>query len=153
RKNVPRIGPATAALSLSHLIGGEKAVVHTRRPDSWRLSSETDAALLDAFRNRSATIWAVPLPRCFWGRRCPMLRVVIRRGLTINDGSCAQMFPVTYGAFTIYRSRRDFATEAMLYAHGGFHSEKKTKTRVPPNLSVYFYVPHGISSTDGALRP
>ena len=63
------------------------------------------------------------------------------------------MFPVTYGAFTIYRSRRDFATEAMLYAHGGFHSKKKTKTRVPSNLSVYFYVPHGISSTDGALRP
>jgi hypothetical protein len=41
----------------------------------------------------------------------------------------------------------------MLYAHGCFHSRKKPKTTVPMNLSVYFYVPHGIASADGAIRP
>jgi hypothetical protein len=63
------------------------------------------------------------------------------------------MFPVTYGAFTVYRSGARPAPEAMVYAHGGFHRRKGAKTTVPQNLSVYFYVPHGITSTDGALHP
>ena len=43
---------ATDGLSLPRLIVGKETVIHTRRPESWRDLSQTDAALLDFLRNR-----------------------------------------------------------------------------------------------------
>jgi hypothetical protein len=43
---------ATDGLSLPRLIVGKETVIHTRRPESWRALSDTDAALLDFLRNR-----------------------------------------------------------------------------------------------------
>jgi len=51
-QNAARIELATNGLSLPRLIVGKETVIHTRRPDSWRGLSETDAALLDFLRNR-----------------------------------------------------------------------------------------------------
>jgi hypothetical protein len=53
-QNPARIELATTGLSLPRQIVGEEAVVHTRRPASWRDLSEADAALLDFLRNRGA---------------------------------------------------------------------------------------------------
>jgi Family of unknown function (DUF6088) len=53
-QNPARIELATNGPSLPRLIVGKEAVVHTRRPDTWRTLSETDAALLDVLRNRAA---------------------------------------------------------------------------------------------------
>jgi hypothetical protein len=47
-----RVEVATDGLSLPRLIVGKETVIHTRRPESWRTLSETDAALLDFLRNR-----------------------------------------------------------------------------------------------------
>jgi hypothetical protein len=47
-----RVEVATDGLSLPRLIVGKETVIHTRRPESWRGLSETDAALLDFLRNR-----------------------------------------------------------------------------------------------------
>jgi len=47
-----RVEVATNGLSLPRLIVGKETVIHTRRPESWRALSETDAALLDFLRNR-----------------------------------------------------------------------------------------------------
>jgi Family of unknown function (DUF6088) len=54
-QNPARIELATNGLSLPRLIVGKEAVIHTRRPESWRGLSETDAALLDFLRNRGAS--------------------------------------------------------------------------------------------------
>ncbi len=51
-QNVSKIELATDGLSLPRLIVGNETVIHTRRPESWRALSETDAALLDFLRNR-----------------------------------------------------------------------------------------------------
>jgi hypothetical protein len=51
-QNPARVELATDGLSLPRQIVGKEAVVHTRRPESWRTLSETDAALLDFLRNR-----------------------------------------------------------------------------------------------------
>jgi hypothetical protein len=53
-QNAARVEVATDGLSLPRLIVGEETIVHTRRPESWRALSETDAALLDFLRNRGA---------------------------------------------------------------------------------------------------
>jgi hypothetical protein len=50
-----RIELATDALSLPRQIVGKDAVIHTRRPPTWRSLRETDAALLDFLRNRGKT--------------------------------------------------------------------------------------------------
>ena len=47
-----RLEVATDGLSLPRLIVGKDTVIHTRRPESWRELSETDAALFDFLRNR-----------------------------------------------------------------------------------------------------
>jgi hypothetical protein len=49
-----RVELATDGLSLPRQIVGQEAIVHTRRPESWRKLSETDAALLEFLRNRGA---------------------------------------------------------------------------------------------------
>lgn len=49
-----RVEVATDGLSLPRQIVGKEAIVHTRRPESWRTLSETDAAILDFLRNRAA---------------------------------------------------------------------------------------------------
>ena len=54
-QNPARVELATDGLSLPRLIVGKETVVHTRRPESWRTLSETDAALLDFLRNRGAS--------------------------------------------------------------------------------------------------
>jgi hypothetical protein len=54
-QNPARIELATNGLSLPRLIVGKEAIIHTRRPESWRGLSETDAALLDFLRNRGAS--------------------------------------------------------------------------------------------------
>jgi hypothetical protein len=54
-QNPGRVEVATDGLSLPRLIVGKETVVHTRRPESWRALSETDAALLDFLRNRGAS--------------------------------------------------------------------------------------------------
>src|SRR5947209_8704090 len=54
-QNPARIELATNGLSLPRLIVGKEAVIHTRRPESWRGLSETDAALLDFLRKRGAS--------------------------------------------------------------------------------------------------
>jgi hypothetical protein len=51
-QNPARPEVATNGLSLPRLIVGKETVIHTRRPESWRALSETDAALLDFLRNR-----------------------------------------------------------------------------------------------------
>lgn len=51
-QNPARVEVATNGLSLPRLIVGKETVIHTRRPESWRALSETDAALLDFLRNR-----------------------------------------------------------------------------------------------------
>jgi hypothetical protein len=51
-QNPARAEVATNGLSLPRLIVGKETVIHTRRPESWRTLSETDAALLDFLRNR-----------------------------------------------------------------------------------------------------
>jgi hypothetical protein len=53
-QNPARVELATDGLSLPRLIVGKEAVIHTRRPASWRSLSPTDAALLDFLRNRGA---------------------------------------------------------------------------------------------------
>lgn len=53
-QNPGHIELATNGSSLPRLIVGKETIVHTRRPDSWRTLSETDAALLDFLRNRGA---------------------------------------------------------------------------------------------------
>jgi Family of unknown function (DUF6088) len=50
-----RIELATDGLSLPRLSLGEDALIHIRRPASWRVLSETDAALLDFLRNRGTS--------------------------------------------------------------------------------------------------
>ena len=54
-QNPARIELATDGASLPRLIIGKDAILHTRRPESWRGLSATDAALLDFLRNRGAT--------------------------------------------------------------------------------------------------
>src|SRR6516162_8877539 len=54
-QNPARVEVATNGLSLPRLIVGKETVIHTRRPESWRALSETDAALLDFLRNRGAS--------------------------------------------------------------------------------------------------
>jgi hypothetical protein len=54
-QNPARAEVATDGLSLPRLIVGKETVVHTRRPETWRELSETDAALLDFLRNRGAS--------------------------------------------------------------------------------------------------
>jgi hypothetical protein len=51
-QNAARVEVATDGLSLPRLLVGKETVIHTRRPESWRGLSETDAALLDFLRNR-----------------------------------------------------------------------------------------------------
>ncbi len=51
-QNAAKVELATEGLSLPRLIVGEETVIHTRRPESWRALSETDAALLDFLRKR-----------------------------------------------------------------------------------------------------
>ena len=51
-QNAAHVELATNGTSLPRLIIGRDTVVHTRRPESWRALSETDAALLDFLRNR-----------------------------------------------------------------------------------------------------
>lgn len=43
---------ATNGSSLPRLIIGKDTIIHTRRPESWRSLTETEAALLDFLRNR-----------------------------------------------------------------------------------------------------
>jgi hypothetical protein len=54
-QNPARVEVATNGLSLPRLIVGKETVIHTRRPESWRALSQTDAALLDFLRNRGAS--------------------------------------------------------------------------------------------------
>ena len=55
REGIDVDGHGADGLSLPRLIVGKETVVHTRRPESWRALSETDAALLDFLRNRGAS--------------------------------------------------------------------------------------------------
>jgi hypothetical protein len=54
-QNPTKVEVSTNGLSLPRQIIGKEAVVHTRRPDSWRALSETDVALLDLLRNRGSS--------------------------------------------------------------------------------------------------
>lgn len=54
-QNPAQVELATNGLSLPRLIVGNDTVIHTRRPESWRQLSQTDAALLDFLRNRGET--------------------------------------------------------------------------------------------------
>ena len=54
-QNPARVEVATNGSSLPRLIVGKGAVIHTRRPESWRDLSEKDAAILDFLRNRGET--------------------------------------------------------------------------------------------------
>ena len=51
-QNPGRVEVATDGSSLPRLIVGKETVIHTRRPESWRELSQTDAALLDFLRKR-----------------------------------------------------------------------------------------------------
>lgn len=51
-QNPGRLEVATDGSSLPRLIVGKETVIHTRRPESWRDLSQTDAALLDFLRKR-----------------------------------------------------------------------------------------------------
>jgi Family of unknown function (DUF6088) len=54
-QNSARIELATDGARLPRLIVGKDAIVHTRRPQSWRALSQTDGAILDFLRNRGAS--------------------------------------------------------------------------------------------------
>ena len=51
-QNAAKIEVATNGLSLPRLLIGKEAIVHTRRPDSWKEFSCKDAAILDFLRQR-----------------------------------------------------------------------------------------------------
>jgi len=51
-QNPAKLELATDGLSLPRLIVGKETIIHTRRPESWRTLTETDAALLDFLRQR-----------------------------------------------------------------------------------------------------
>jgi hypothetical protein len=51
-QNAARIELATNGMSLPRLIVGKEAIIHTRRPESWRDLTSEDAAILDFLRNR-----------------------------------------------------------------------------------------------------
>lgn len=51
-QNTGRVELATNGTSLPRLIVGNDAIIHTRRPESWRELSTEDAAILDFMRNR-----------------------------------------------------------------------------------------------------
>jgi hypothetical protein len=53
-QNPARIELATDRASLLRMIVGKDAIIHTRRPESWRELSQTDGAILDFLRNRGA---------------------------------------------------------------------------------------------------
>lgn len=53
-QNPGRIEVATDGLSLPRLIIGKDTLIHTRRPESWRLLSQEDAAFLDFLRKSGA---------------------------------------------------------------------------------------------------
>lgn len=59
-QNAARVEVATEGFSLPRLIVGKETVIHTRRPESWRGLSETDAALLDFLRNRGKSSELTP---------------------------------------------------------------------------------------------
>ena len=62
--------------------------------------------------------------------------------------------PYYHGNITFYRADYQPGNEVMLYAHGAFATGwKKRHVLVPKNMSVYFYVPHGVPSSDGAISP
>ena len=46
---------ATSSLSLPRKLIGSDTTIYTRRPEAWRILSETDAALLDFLRRRGDT--------------------------------------------------------------------------------------------------
>jgi hypothetical protein len=54
-QNPARLELATDSSSLPRLMVGKDTIIHTRRPESWRDLSETDAALLDFLRHRGET--------------------------------------------------------------------------------------------------
>jgi hypothetical protein len=54
-QNPARLEIATNCLSLPRQIVGKDTIIHTRRPESWRSLSATDAALLDFLRHRGET--------------------------------------------------------------------------------------------------
>lgn len=54
-QTAPRGELATSASSLPRKLIGERAVVHTRRPEAWSRLSETDAAILDFLRRAGRT--------------------------------------------------------------------------------------------------
>ncbi len=51
-QNAATVEVATDGSSLPRQIVGQETVIHTRRPEAWRVLSESDAALLDFLRNR-----------------------------------------------------------------------------------------------------
>ena len=51
-QNPAKVEVATNGSSLPRLIIGRDTIIHTRRPESWRSLTETEAALLDFLRNR-----------------------------------------------------------------------------------------------------
>lgn len=51
-QNAAKIEVATNGLSLPRLLIGKEAIVHTRRPESWKKLSSKDAAILDFLRQR-----------------------------------------------------------------------------------------------------
>ncbi len=59
-QNPARVELATDGLSLPRLIVGKETIIHTRRPESWRSLTETDAALLDFLRHRGETSELTP---------------------------------------------------------------------------------------------
>jgi Family of unknown function (DUF6088) len=54
-QNSAHIELSTTGLSIPRLIVGKETIIHTRRPESWRELSDTDAALLDFLRNRGVS--------------------------------------------------------------------------------------------------
>jgi hypothetical protein len=59
-QNPARIELATDRASLPRLIVGKDAIVHTRRPESWRGLCQMDGAILDFLRNRGASSEMTP---------------------------------------------------------------------------------------------
>lgn len=54
-QNAAQAEVATHKLSLPRLIIGQKTIIHTRRPESWKELSDKDAAILDFLRHGGKT--------------------------------------------------------------------------------------------------
>jgi len=142
-QNAAKVEVATEGPSLPRLIVGEETVIHTRRPESWRKLSETEAALLDFLRRRGQSSELPPeetVKKLLQYFRAPgfledLLRVALSEPPRVRAmlGAIAQQLGVAKSRLATLRqginplSRFDFGALAVLkYAREWQAKERKS---------------------------